>query len=290
MESGDFSGACASFEESLALEPAVGTQLNLGECYERLGRLASAFRAFDAGAHAADALGQGERARRAHTRAQRLLERLSTLTLVVPNQSAHLELRLDGLPLAREQWGVALPVDRGTHVVEARRQLGAPWRAQIVITREAERVSITIPEPSAARLSAPLPETKPRPASLQIPAGKAPMPTVRRLAVSLAAVGVLGLGAGTLLGVRAKDKWQQREAVCDDDDICEPSARRLTAEARSAATWSTVSFVAGGALATAGVALFFVRPRSRARAVLVPSLGSGLGLSVRVAFAGSRTR
>src|SRR5262245_28423128 len=55
MESGDFSTACQHFAESLRLEPAVGTQLNLGECYERLGRYASALHAFEAGATAAEA-------------------------------------------------------------------------------------------------------------------------------------------------------------------------------------------------------------------------------------------
>src|SRR5687767_15052938 len=45
MASGDLAAACARFEDSRRHEPAVGTELNLGECYERLGRLASAQRA-----------------------------------------------------------------------------------------------------------------------------------------------------------------------------------------------------------------------------------------------------
>ena len=49
-DSGDFPAAAARFEESERLEHALGTLLNLANCYERGGRLASAWRAFRRGA------------------------------------------------------------------------------------------------------------------------------------------------------------------------------------------------------------------------------------------------
>src|SRR5580704_6931738 len=44
---GDYGGACPLFKESLRLDPAPGTLLNLAECEERIGRLASAWEHFE---------------------------------------------------------------------------------------------------------------------------------------------------------------------------------------------------------------------------------------------------
>src|SRR5438445_2081122 len=44
MKRGDFDVACARFDESNRLEPAVGTELNLALCEEKLGHELSAWR------------------------------------------------------------------------------------------------------------------------------------------------------------------------------------------------------------------------------------------------------
>src|SRR5262249_37857478 len=46
MAAGETVQACAKFETSLAIIPKLGTRLNLANCYEALGRIASAWSAF----------------------------------------------------------------------------------------------------------------------------------------------------------------------------------------------------------------------------------------------------
>src|SRR6476646_7884960 len=46
VDRGDWQTACARFEESHRLEPAVGTVFNLANCREKLGQLASAWQRF----------------------------------------------------------------------------------------------------------------------------------------------------------------------------------------------------------------------------------------------------
>src|SRR5450432_1599182 len=43
VQEGDAASACPKFEESERLEPGIGTKLNLADCYERVGRNASAW-------------------------------------------------------------------------------------------------------------------------------------------------------------------------------------------------------------------------------------------------------
>ena len=51
-DAGDYAGAAERFEQSERLDPALGTVLNLANCYEHARRLASAWRAFHRGAEA----------------------------------------------------------------------------------------------------------------------------------------------------------------------------------------------------------------------------------------------
>ena len=40
---GDHTAACPKFEESFHLDPGIGTGFNLADCWEHIGRTASAF-------------------------------------------------------------------------------------------------------------------------------------------------------------------------------------------------------------------------------------------------------
>ena len=58
---GKYAEACPKFEESLRLEVGVGTQFNLADCWEHVGKTASAQKLFLGAAASAKAAGQVER-------------------------------------------------------------------------------------------------------------------------------------------------------------------------------------------------------------------------------------
>src|SRR5688572_14521079 len=99
---GQYEAACQRFEQSQAMDPGVGTLLYLGDCYERVGRVASAWAMYRAAASAAGAAAQVERSRIASERAQRLTPYLSKLVLAVPaeNRVSGFELSINGKPLS----------------------------------------------------------------------------------------------------------------------------------------------------------------------------------------------
>src|SRR5688500_15355432 len=112
--------ACAEFEASQEIDAGIGTLLYLGDCYEQLGRTASAWASFKEAASLAQARSD-ERERVASIRASALEPRLTRLALRVPeaDRVEGLTIRVAGAPIPRASWGIGLPVDPGWQRVEA---------------------------------------------------------------------------------------------------------------------------------------------------------------------------
>src|SRR5215472_11856203 len=81
MSSGDYAAACPKFADSQALDPAPGTALNLAACYEKAGKLASAWAAYKTAQASAEAAGQRARADAAKKKAAALEAQLSRVTI-----------------------------------------------------------------------------------------------------------------------------------------------------------------------------------------------------------------
>ncbi len=81
MASGAYGDACARFSESERLDPAAGTLLNLADCYERNGQLASAWLTFREATTAAELSDRAAWSEQASARARLLEPRLPTLTV-----------------------------------------------------------------------------------------------------------------------------------------------------------------------------------------------------------------
>lgn len=81
-KAGQLDEACALFDQSYALDPALGTALNLADCLEQQGHLRRAWALFDAVARSSPSV--ASRAKLARQRADALLPRLPPVTVDAP--------------------------------------------------------------------------------------------------------------------------------------------------------------------------------------------------------------
>jgi serine/threonine-protein kinase len=174
MEQGKFAEACPMLVESNQVDPAVGTLLYLGECYERIGQTASAWATFQAAAEAARKAAQPEREKMARDRAIALIGQLSKLAVTVGAAARvpGLEVRRDGVELREASWGIGVPVDPGEHTVTAKAPGKQDWSQKIRVEAGGGTTTAEI-----ARLddAAPPPQPAPPPVA-PAPALRAPVP------------------------------------------------------------------------------------------------------------------
>jgi hypothetical protein len=296
LEQGDLAEACAHFAESKRLSPAVGVTLYLADCYQRLGRTASAWAEFQSAESLARAKND-KRAELARLRAHALEPKLERLTVHVPSSSAP-EVSLDGRTLPPEAWEVPTPLDPGDHVVVAR--LGSRRReydvhldaddpqAEVTVEPMADAAAPAAHAPPAPPPAAPAP---PPETAVAAPEAEAPQATTdsTRLwtAIGLFGVGVVGVGIGTVFGVKAiSDHNASNDGPCNAADQCSARGLSLRDDAIDEARLSTVAFIAGAAGLGAAAVVTFLLPTTGSNTVAVsavPLAGGGAAL-VRTSF------
>jgi hypothetical protein len=151
MAAGKYTEACASFEQSQKLEPALSTLLNLAGCREKAGQLATAWGLFlEAERQTRGAKDASTRKLNdvAKTRAQKLEPRVSKLAINVPQNS-----QVDGLEILRDKeriepvmWNRALPIDGGTYTISARSPGASTWSTQVTIGAEGDTKTVDVPD------------------------------------------------------------------------------------------------------------------------------------------------
>ena len=134
MQQGKFAQACPKFAASQRLDPAVGTLLNLGDCYEKNGQIASAWARFREAQTMAQRQGRADRERIARERADGLEPKLPKLDIELSQQSVDVEIKRDGNVIDPGQLGSHVPVDPGKHTVEATARGRKPWSTTVDVT------------------------------------------------------------------------------------------------------------------------------------------------------------
>jgi tetratricopeptide (TPR) repeat protein len=292
LKQGEYAQACAFLEQSQSVERGIGTMLYLAECYEKLGRTASAWAMFREAASAAQAEGQAERAQAGSARAAQLEPQLARLAILVPPpaQVQGLEVLRNGQVLPSAVWGVAVPVDPGSQRVEARAPGYESWSHTENLGKGAQQ-TLTVPPLTAAPTGAAPPPPQPLAATAAEPAPAAaavasassaakPGAAQRTAAWITGGVGAAALLVGTYFGVRAASKNSDAEQACPDQK-CSPANYELHEDAQSAATLSNVFVIGGAALVTAGVVLYVTAPTAERAQAALHLAPTGAELSVQ---------
>ncbi|HEX8795529.1 MAG TPA: tetratricopeptide repeat protein [Polyangiaceae bacterium] len=289
MQQGKYAEACPKLAESERLAPSGGTLLNLGECYEHTGQTASAWAAWKDAAARANAAGKADVEKRALARAAALEPNLAKLAISVDSASdvPGLEVKRDGVKVGHAEFGLAIPVDPGTHVIDATAPSKQPFSGKVDVAPKQGNATLTVTLIDAPQTqAAPTPVAAPSPASApaSAPAAAEEPPSTwsgqKTVALVVGGVGVVGIGVGSIFGLMAKSKNDQALQNCRTSTLCSQTGLDLTNDAKSAATVSTIAFIAGGVALAGGIVLWLTAPSSSRPTTgvrFVPLVGTSLG-------------
>lgn len=257
LAEGQYAEACPKLEESLRLQEGTGTKFNLADCYEKLGRTASAWSLFLEVAGETKTRGETEREVVARERAEALKPRLSRIVIQVEEPRPEQRVLLDGIEVGEASWGLEVPIDPGQHrllsegegfeTFEATVDIPeSPGLAPVVIptlvpkskpapegAASAEEKMLTTPEagagPNDASPSPAVAPAVPVAPRVEVPAASpqaAPDDpqsrwSGRKIATySAFGAGAIGVLVGTIFGLRTDSKERKSGKICPSGFNC----------------------------------------------------------------------
>ena len=247
LQQQQYEKACPKFAESQRLGPASGTLLNLGECYAKLGKTASAWAAFKEAIPAAHSAGQADREQFARERVAEIETKLVKLSVDVTRPPPpQLVVKRDGVVLGEAAWGTPVPVDPGAHVVEASAPGKTTWTTTVEV-RSAPSTTVVVPVLEGARGDA--------------TGSSKPFFTQSTIGLGIAGIGVVAVAVGAVFGLSAISTNDSAKSHCRNGNLCDRTGLDDLDAARGKATLSTVFFIGGAAAVGAGAYLFFSAPK-----------------------------
>jgi hypothetical protein len=291
MAARNYADACPKLAESERLAPSGGTLLNLAECYEHTGQTASAWVAWKDAAARANAAGKAQAEKMALDRAAALEPKLARLAVAVAPESdvKGLEIKRDGVILGRAEYSLPIPVDPGTHVIEARAPKKKALSAQIdvapkqVDARVTVELSDDVPLASAAPPAATPASASPPGETERLQSRDGGGQAQRTASWVVLGAGVVGVAVGAVFGLEAKSNNDEalEPQNCRTSAYCTQKGLTLTSDAKDDATVSTVAFVVGGAALATGAILWLTAP-SGGGIHVAPTVGRSFGGAVMV--------
>jgi hypothetical protein len=298
MKANKFGLACPKLEESLRLDYGIGTEFNLADCHEKVGKVASAWSGFLSVASAAHTSHQTDREKVARDRAKALEPRLPKLTIEVPpGAPAGLEVKRDGVVVGQAGWNTPVPVDPGTHDITVTAPGKIAWHGNVSIA-EQKSAKITVPKlEDQAVAAAPKAATPPAEATSTTTITSFPEPIVenrgqtqRTIGWVVGGVGIASLAVGAGFGINSLAQRAQANDHCNKNDICDAQGVKDRNAAITSGDVSTVTTIAGAGAILGGIVLVLTAPKtpSREKATVAGSIHAvpqvatnGAGLSIQ---------
>jgi hypothetical protein len=288
---GNYAEACPKFAESQRIDPSPSTLLNLANCWEKVGRSATAWVTYREAESAASALGRKDYVDTAERHAHALASTLAQLTVSVAQPVDGMQVRRDGVAMGALEWGLGIPVDAGAHVVEVAAAGYKPWSETVDVPHDGAQVTVTVPPLEALPPDANAPPAA-GPTNAAASSGPSTGPStetrgaetpqganLRTIGLVVGGAGVVGLGVSGVFALLANSNHQSALSNCEGGS-CNASGFSKENGARFDGDASTVAFVAGAAALVAGAVVWFSAPRNK------PS-GAASSISVAPALGGA---
>jgi hypothetical protein len=278
LEAKDYDSACPKFQESLRLDPHIGTAISLGECEEAIHRLASARAHWQQAAGLARAAGD-PRLAFAEERLAAIERRVPRITLRLPaDATTRVIVKCDDVVLGPASLGVPLPVEIGAHTITTT----ATGREPTILTVElgeggSREVVLVVGRPISSVATS---TVQPTPAEQHDRgAGEVPAATehvaLRITSYIIGGLGVAGVGLGTYFGFQAIAGESGSPGKCVGN-ACDATGTRVRNGAIQDGNLSTGFFVVGAVLVASGVVSWLVSRPS-------PSAQTTVSVAFRVA-------
>jgi hypothetical protein len=204
-QKGNWDVACPKLRESERLDPAAGTLLNLADCEEHRGKVATAWQLFR---QVAESLPESdERVPLAKRRAADLEKRLPHLTVRLAGVAPiGVKVVRNDVELSEASLGAALPVDPGSY--------------QIVVTapgRQLTKATVVVTEGAASAI-----EVRAGAEVVETNVDRTPRSSPRTAGWIAVGVGAAGLGVGVVAGVLTLERKSTVDDNCMPDKRCNP--------------------------------------------------------------------
>lgn len=281
MSDGKYAEACIKFEESQRLDPGMATEYRLAECYEALGRTATAWLMFIDVADQADQQKMPDRAKVARERAAKLQPKLARIA-ITPTTPELTDLKVvrDGEEIKRTLWGQPIPVDPGDHTVEVSAPGKKTWKTTVKAEASVTQ-TVTVPAledagaggaatttggaatttTTATTGAATTTTTNPEPMSTKDETPSS-WPMQKTWAIVAGGTGVVLLGVGAAMYFSGKSAFDSTSSHCNAANICDQQGIDDRSSANGKAKLGSILATVGVVGLAAGAVLWFTAPTS----------------------------